>query len=902
MPGPDPTLEHVPWAIDESARPSDFEPIPATAAEASITDRFLAVARRYGDRPALIEEQRTITYAAAAVRVCGVAGGLVAEIPGAQGKPIALLSGHHADQVLAFLGILMAGSIVVVLDPEASPHVNRAIIADARPMAVVHDELHRGMADEIAADITRFHQSELNAPLASVSIDPRDGAMLAYTSGTSGAPKAALIPHRALLHLMRGATDALAISPTDRLPMLFPISLAVAAYPMLLPLLAGGALCLFDLRAEGLARFPAWLADQGITVIYFSPTIARFMGDSAASLEFPSLRLVVLGGERVDDQAVGIVRRQFGDHVIVANGYGSTETGVLTFYFTKPGRSHGERGVPAGWPIPGMDLRVLGPDGLPVAPGEPGDLHVRSRYLFDGYWGRPEATATVLRVDEDGLSDYRTGDIARREASGCLELIGRSDTEVKVRGHRVVPGKVEQALLALDQVEDAVVEARPDHLGAHRLVAWVVPSAASTSDAAAPVRAALAQSVPAAFLPRDIVMLDALPVLPNGKLDRQALPEPGTTRPLPSATLVPPRDDLERDLVRIWQNVLSVRPIGVDDDLFELGGSSLDAARMLIVLEEDRGVYLPMAVLIDARTPAELAAVLRQRSNTVDGPSTVVEVQPGAHDVPPLFFVHDLFGTAWVLQPLAPLLGADQPLFGFESPLLRGPASPFADLESMAARYVEDLRITQREGPYRLAGYSFGGVLAFEMARQLTATGEEVAFLGVIDVGPGYRGRHYNPKKVLDKPPMSVAGPLEPGTPWRERLRFHRELLRRDAGEGALHLLMASGLDRWTDPMLFRLDLWRKGRIHPGRRTWYAWRMHWELARSYRWEGRSYPANLTLFWAEESASSDSTMGWAKVVEGDIDIIRVDAPHETMMQTGTVERLAGPLRHALLEAR
>jgi hypothetical protein len=149
---------------------------------------------------------------------------------------------------------------------------------------------------------------------------------------------------------------------------------------------------------------------------------------------------------------------------------------------------------------------------------------------------------------------------------------------------------------------------------------------------------------------------------------------------------------------------------------------------------------------------------------------------------------------------------------------------------------------------------------------------------------------------------MSVAGPVAPGTPWRERARFYRDFYRRDRRELALHVFMRTGLDRWTDPLQFRRDLRREGRIHPGRRTWYAWRTHWELARRYRWESKAYPGDLTLFWADESASTDSTMGWADVVDGEIDIVRLDASHDTMLQSGTVEILAGPMRTALLKAR
>jgi len=901
----------APWAIDPAQLPEGFVAFPPVAVETSIPARFFEVAATHPDRPALSDATGVATYAEVAQRVHRLARSLVEVLRVPQGV-VALLLDHDATLVTALFGVLSAGCTVVVLDPLSPPEVSKAILADAAPVALVHSEAHADLAASVATGAVVLHgldEVEAAAPEGTggpwttpVPIAAGDAAMLAYTSGTTGDAKAAAMSHRALLHLMRGATDALAIAPSDRLPMLFPVSMAVAAYPMMLPLVNGAALCTYDMRALGLAPFPAWLVEQAITVIYFSPTVARFMGDGASGTSFDALRLVVLGGERVDDDAIAVVRRQFGSDTVVANGYGLTETGVLTFFFTDAATTYGAAGVPVGHPIPGVELRVLDDDLAEVVPGEIGDLYVRSRYLFDGYLGRPRETDRVLnRRPGHVASDYRTGDIGRIDGSGCLELTGRSDTAVKVRGHRVVPGEVEAALLALPEVKDAVVEARPDPMGSNALVAWVVPAGDWRRVTSVDVRGALAATVKAYLVPTDIMVLDELPVLPNGKLDRRALPQPGAGRMLPASDYLPPRDDLERDLARIWEAVLDVHPIGIRDDFFDLGGDSLGASRALIVIEEDRGVHVPMATLIDVRCIADLAEVVRRLEAPTGGPpprtSTVVPVQEGDPARPRLFFVHDLYGTAWVLRPLAAELGTDQPVSGFESPLLRGPLSPFRDLEAMAMRYVADLRLEQAAGPYHLAGYSFGGVLAFEMARQLVEEGDEVAFLGIIDVGPGYRGRHYDPRKVLDKPWLYVRRPPPAGTPWRERLRFYRSLAAYP-DEVADHLLLRTGLDRWTDPIRFRRDIRRTGQIHPGHRTWYAWRAHWQLARTYRWKPRSYPGDLTLFWAEESAATDGTMGWRDVVTGSIDIVRLDVPHEQMMHPDAVAAVGPPLREAL----
>jgi len=814
---------------------------------------------------------------------------------------VAVLCAHGPDLVEAILGVLAAGRVVVVIDPQAPTAVSATVLRHSRAATLLHDTGLADLADALLAEV-----SEAGAPVAPellaldavdaaavpgpgtgpppVAVRAADPAMLAYTSGSTGDPKAAVLSHRALLQVMKGATDTLAISPGDRLPMLFPVSLAVAAYPMFLPLVNGAALCTFDLRSAGLASFVDWLADQRITVIYLSPTVARFMERSDRRLE--DLRLVVLGGERVDADAVRVVRDVFGEGALVANGYGTTETGVLTFFFTTPGESYPEEMVPVGYPVEGMDLSIVD-----------GELSVRSRFLFDGYWQDAEATAAVLRPRADGTADYRTADLADLDDRGLLTLGGRADTELKVRGQRVVPSAVEQALLALAEVVDAVVEGRDDALGTTRLVAWVVPADGLGESPSSVVRAALEATVKPAMVPADIVVIDRLPMLPNGKLDRQALPDP-TGRPADLGPAAPARTPLERDLVQIWRDVLWVDGIGVDDDFADLGGHSLDAARMLVVVEEQLGVAVPMADLLTVRTIAQLAeAVERHRART-GRLSTVVEVQRGDPSRPRLFFAHDLYGTAYVLRHLAVALGADQPLSGFESPLLRGPKSPFPDLETLAMRYVIDLRLAQPEGPYHLAGYSFGGVMAFEMARQLLEDGEAVAFLGVVDVGPGYRGKHYDPHKVLDKPWMGVTSPPDPALPVRDRIRYYRDMVRRDKVDAVHHLLLRSGLDRFTDPLQFGLDLRRTDRIHPGRRTAYSWRTHWQLGRRYPWDGRTYAGDMTLFWADATASADATMGWGAIVQGDLEIVRISVLHDEVMKEEAASQLGGPLRAAL----
>ncbi|MGN6694074.1 MAG: AMP-binding protein, partial [Aquihabitans sp.] len=838
----------------------------------------------------------TLTYEALDATANRIANAL-RERTSPLGRPVALLLGHDVELVASIFGVLKAGAIVLVLDPLAPADVSAAVVADAGPAALVTDEANGDAAAALAGALPVLRvedTAEASSERPPLGTGPDSPAMLAYSSGTTGGAKAAVLPHRALLHLTRGASDELRITASDRLPMLFPVSMAVAAYPMLLPLLAGGSLHIRDVRSVGLAGFHQWLADEAITVLYLSPTVARFLGDVPADLDDLSLRIVVLGGERVDGDVVNLVRATVGDGPVIANGYGTTETGVLTFYVIGEGEAFGPAGVPVGQPIVETTLVVQADDGTECGPGEIGELLVQSRYLASGYWNRSDLDAQVFTAIE-GSDEvvYRTGDLVVLDEAGDLALVGRTDSEVKVGGHRVIPGEVEQAMLALPEVADVVVDARPDPMSTNELVAWVVP--AGEADVTT-IRRAAETAMRAPLVPARIVLVDHLPLLPNGKLDRRALPAPADDEG--SSGSRPPRNATEAALTTIWERILDVGSIAPDTELSNLGAQSLDVAWALVRVEEDLGVRVPMGEVANARSIADLADVV-ERIRAVGGETAgLIQVQAGSDDRPPLFMVHDLHGSAFGLRHLAPQLGPDQTVWGFESPYLEGPVPPFRSLDTLALRYVTELRRIQPEGPYHLAGYSFGGVLAFEIARQLVEAGEDVPMLVVVDVGPGYRGRHYDPRKVLDKPWLQVPMPDEDAS-LVDEARWYAGLARRSPVDAALSFTNRTGLDRWTDSLVFQRDLRQTGTIAAGHRLWFAWRKHWELARRYQWEGRRYPGPLTLVWADESAATDGTMGWGAVVDDGLEIIHAPVPHERFLLPDGAEVL-GPIIRAAID--
>jgi amino acid adenylation domain-containing protein len=873
-------------------------PLPEAALLGGVVDRIRVVGEATPDVVAISAPSGDLTYRQLLDEVAAVARGVHAEAP-AGNVPVAIVLEHDGPLVTTLLGVLAAGKVVHVIDPQGPEPVSRALLEDSGATLLLADAAHHELAERIAPPGTTVRLVDRvrveGAGFPDVVVLPEDGAMLAYTSGTTGAPKGALIAHKVLLQLGRGAVEGLGIGADDTLPMLFPISLAVAAYPLFLPLFTGGRLCILDVRSVGLDPLPGWVEEQGITVMYLSPTVIRFIDELAPDGPYSTVRLVVLGGERVDRGAVEVARKVFRDDVVLANGYGLTETGVLTFWFLDADEPPSEGAtVPVGYPIAETDLLVLDADGEPVPPGGTGEVYVRSPYLFSGYWGRPELDVMVLRDDpETGVPVYSTGDLGHVHADGYLEVVGRSDAQVKIRGHRVVLGEVEEALLALDLVKDAVVVHRQEG-DESSLVAFVVaePGDDGERPTVGSVRTLLADHVAAPMVPGTFVLLDELPTLPNGKLDRQALRATPAERPDDLGTAYrEARDDVERRVLAIWEGLLDVRPIGVADDFFELGGHSLLAASMLIQVEEATGVAVPMSDLVDGATVESVADVVR-RGEPERPRSTVVVLQEGEPGRAPLVWCHDLHGSAFRFQALARAIGPDQPVVAFESPFLAAQPPPFRSIETLALAYATDLTRRFPEGPYLLGGYSFGGILAFEVAQQLLRDGHQVELLAIVDVGPAYRGINHSTHHPPPKPWLGIAPPADPSLP---PLRRAKHYLGMPPKVAARHAIWRAGLDGYLEPLLFRRDLRETGRIAPGHRLWYAWRTHWMLAKDWADRPHTYPGRIELVWADESGSDDSTMGWGAVAAGGVGIHRVGVPHEELMEEGQVDEVAAVLR-------
>ncbi len=420
------------------------------------------------------------------------------------------------------------------------------------------------------------------------------------------------------------------------------------------------------------------------------------------------------------------------------NGYGPTESTTFTCCSFIPKELSGAvRSIPIGRAIGNTQVYLLDAHLQPVPIGVAAELYLGGEGLARGYLNRPELTAERFVPHpwsaEPGARLYKTGDLARYLPDGRIEYLGRLDQQVKLRGYRIELGEIEAVLNQHPGVRECLVLVHEEAPGDKRLVAYVVAHS-QQEVSGSELRSFLQAKLPEYMLPAAFVMLEAWPLTPNGKIDRQALPAPGRAKTALQEAFVAPRNALELQLVQIWEAILCIHPIGVTENFFAFGGHSLLAVRLMAQIQEQFGKNIPLSILFQGGTIEHLASALQQHDISL-GQSPLVAIQPHGSRRP-FFCVHPGSGQVLCYYKLALHLGLDQPFYGLQDPDIYGEDVLYTPpIEDMATHYIEVLRGVQKEGPYLLGGYSFGGIVAFEMAQQLQRQGHEVALLAILDSG-----------------------------------------------------------------------------------------------------------------------------------------------------------------------
>jgi amino acid adenylation domain-containing protein len=716
---------------------NSFIPFAKEEIEQSIPDRFQQQVCKYPDRIAVKGRKHTFTYDALNRYANRVARAILT-LQGEGEETIGLILEKDSPMMAGILGVLKAGKIYVPLDP-AQP-VARALkmLDDAQATLIVADEDNLAAARELSGGTRRLLNigaidSSLSDENIPNSIAPGTLAYIIYTSGSTGEPKGVVQNHCNVLHNVRKHTNSLHISPDDRLTLLSSCSTGQAVTDIYCALLNGATLCPFDIKKEGLVRLADWLRKEEITIYHSSASTFRyFLGALDGGGAFPKLRLIKLGSEQVFKKDVDQCRQRISPDCIFVNALSSSEAGTLRQIFIDKQTSINQSVVPVGFPVEDMEILLLNDTGQPVGFNCPGEIVIKSRYLTPGYWCKPELSNRAFHPDPLGGDTrlYRTGDMGRMSSDGCLEYLGRQDFQVKIRGFRVEVAEVEAALLELGNLSHAAVVSREDQRGEKSLVAYVVP-AVSPAPAVASLRASLREKLPEHMMPSEFILLEALPLTLSGKLDRSSLASITPLQTERNATYVMPQSPLEWQIVHIWEELLGVPHIGVQDDFFALGGQSLLAVRMIDRIEEVCGAKLPLSTLLTESTVAHLTkSVMSANREKFESPLVAVQTGDSAQ---PFFFLHgDYDGGGTYCRNLARHLGKDQPFFALLPHGLDGQPIPHS-IEAMAADRLSTLLEFRPKGPYFLGGYCNGGFVAFEMARQMQARGLKVDLLILIE-------------------------------------------------------------------------------------------------------------------------------------------------------------------------
>ncbi|MFE0443144.1 amino acid adenylation domain-containing protein [Streptomyces fungicidicus] len=709
----------------------DWNDTATEGATATLPELLTAQARRTPDAVAVRHGRTAMTYAELDVATDRLARVLVGQGVGPE-RVVAVAMPKSLGQTVALLAVLKARGAYVPLDPDHPRERIRYVVDNARAALLLTTPESAGdlSGDDVPALLVDAGTGAAQAPAADgiplPAPHPHDPAYVIYTSGSTGRPKGVVVEHRSLSDYLAfagarypGMRETVLVTTTA--------SFDLTVTGMFVPLTVGGTVHLAALSDE--PDTVAALQVRPCALAKVTPSHLAMLAELPDG--FSPRTELLLGGEALNGEALRSWRAAHPGASVV-NCYGPTELTVnCTDYRIEPGAPLPAGPVPIGRPMANTAAYVLDRRLRPVDVGMTGELYVSGAGLARGYLGQPDLTSSRFVADPfgpPGARMYRTGDLVRWNSEGNLVFTGRADEQVKIRGFRIELGETEAVLSGLPGVRQAVAVVRADRPGDQRLVAYVVPEHGVSLETAG-LRDALRVVLPDYQVPSAFVVLDELPLSPNRKVDRAALPAPADLRQVGTA----PRDEAERVLCELFGEVLGLSGVSTEDSFFDLGGHSLLATRLISRIRDALGIRLGIRALFETPTVAGLARRVRGDGG---GNSFDVLVALREHgNGTPVFCVHPASGFAWSFSGLLRHLGDDVPVYGLQSRGMAGSALPRSVAE-VAEDYVEQIQKVQPDGPYRLVGYSFGGIVAHEMAARLQEAGKTVELLAVLDTVP----------------------------------------------------------------------------------------------------------------------------------------------------------------------
>ncbi len=792
--------------------------------------------------------------------------GWIAKRVGGTGTAVAVRTSSVRVAMTAFFAIGKCGCISVPIDPSA-PLERALFMADDVEAKVI-------LTDDVAFFGTDGRVVDVDSAIASghpfgAALEMPDHAIatIVFTSGSTGVPKGTVTDWRRSRVGIERLREAGFPESSGRVCLPFVGTISNSVIMMSACVALGRTLVPYDVKRFGVQGLGEFLREQRIGAFATVPTLLRVLLDTASPDDtWPDLKDVITWGEGLTWHDVGRLRRHLGADAEIRSTYGTTEAGSIATFVVTAQTPLGRGLVPAGRPDARVVVCIVDPDGNDVPDGDEGEIVVAGDDVGVEYWRRPDLTERVFRTLPDGTRACWTGDRGRMLSDGNLQHLGRLDYMVKISGNRVDLGEIEVILRGMTDVAEAGVIARPDASGDNRIVAFV--SARSGDVVPSDIRSRLLRKLPGYMIPDIIHVLDEIPTLPNGKVNRRALTELRIA-PNASSETVEHGDELENRLATIWSDVLGCA-VGRDDVLADLGADSIRSARAFVMIERQLGYDRPISLLLEAPTIAELAIRLHSGDETWH---PLVPVRTTGSRAP-LFVVHGGGGDVMFAVTLAEYLDPEMPVYGLQPSTLSGRVIGDVDVESLAKRYVAAIREVQHEGPYFLFGYSLGGLIAFEMACQLEKAGQRVALLGIGDTtAPGAsRSR----EEAVQLPPLTLR--TLPGRAVRS-LRFRAHRRRRETSRRLTYWRM-------------RLCVARGRAVPPSLRKEFSM---WQLGlRSQTYRPTGISNSPTLLIRTDDAGGVTFEAWSAFITGPIETAVIPGKHMQLIHQPMIEQLGNAL--------
>jgi amino acid adenylation domain-containing protein len=864
---PSTTLAQLPLltAVESQQILQEWNATQRDIPQSTLPHWFAATAQSLPDMTAIVFGDVSWSYSTLDERANALAARLSRAGVG-PGALVAVALERGPDMIASLLAIAKAGAAYLPLDPALPAQRFAFIIEDARPAALLTQRDLKAVLPTVGVPVLLCDDNSTagDAPMRDILATPDSLAYVLYTSGSTGKPKGVKIPHRALVNLLASMQEKPGFARGQSLLSVTTLSFDIAALELFLPLVSGGTVILADRETVGdPPLLAALIAGAGPDMMQATP--ATWRGLIESGWRGAQDTTILCGGEALS--------RDLADQLLprcaaLWNMYGPTET---TIWSTVERVTPGSARIAIGQPIANTSIYILDTSGNPVPAGVVGEIHIGGTGLADGYHHREELTrerfVELAVAPNERL--YRTGDLGRFRRDGTIECLGRTDHQVKIRGFRVAIEEVEAALASHSRLVAAAARAWPDNSGEHSLAGYFV-SHAEPIPSAAELRRFMRQSLPDYMIPSRFVALSELPMTPNRKIDRNALPEPESN--VVAIAPAAPQTELEAKLADIWKDVLGVNTISRNDNFHDLGGHSLLMAKLLTRIAKQFERRLSMAGIFQAPTLKAMAALLSEP--VAPAPSRLVPIQPEGTR-PPLYW---LFGGATV-RPLAHALGDDQPFFGValdhaeEQRLAKA-----TSLAEFAAPLIAAIREAQPTGPYYLGGWCTAGILAYEVARQLMKDGAEVGLLVMVHSTNPVHYRRISPRKMR-----------------ASKIRHHLEALMRLDGAARWRYavdrfrgLMESLRDRFRPPHAVEDVLWIGSVLDNAA-------LHYETP--------LYAGDVALFQpADRPDVLDYRQGWREVVRGAFATFEIPGGHRTMLEEPYVAELGARMNACLRRAQ